>query len=176
VELDSGLNNPNNAYVNAGGVSGGRRHLMNGSASYTMPWFGILLGTQFRVQSGLPITRTWTVPTCSSTVTTKCLNQQNQSINVEPRGSTELPWLSSADVRIGKTIHLERHSFDVSVDWYNVTNANTVFDVGRNSNTRTVRYAGDPNQPQTSIANWMSPTGVLGPRIMRMNLTYSFGQ
>ncbi len=100
-----GLQNPNNLYVNAGGVSGGRRHLINGSASYTLPWYGILLGTEFRVQSGLPITRTWTIPVCPAAAPNlpgNCVSQSNQSINVEPRGSRELPWLNSADMRVGK--------------------------------------------------------------------------
>jgi hypothetical protein len=163
-----GLQNPNNLYINAGGVSGGRRHLINGSASYMLPWFGILVATDFRVQSGLPITRTWTPQLCSTTVTTNCLNQ-SQSINVESRGSRELPWLNSADMRVGKTFHLENQSFDVSVDAFNVTNANTVYSVGTSSNTRTVRFANDPAQPLTTIANFLSPTGVLGPRIIRFN-------
>src|SRR5262249_37564572 len=79
-----GLQNPNNLYVNASGVSGGRRHLINGSASYTLPWYGILVGTEFRVQSGLPITRTWPVPVCPATapnLTGNCVNQSNLTLN-----------------------------------------------------------------------------------------------
>jgi Carboxypeptidase regulatory-like domain/TonB-dependent Receptor Plug Domain len=169
------LGNPNNVNVNAGGISGGRRHIFNGSASYVLPWYGILVGTQFRVQSGLPITRTWTPQVCSGTVTTNCLNQ-TQSLNVEPRGSRELPWLNSVDLRVGKVFKVRQHTFDLSVDAYNVTNANTVFSVGTASNTRNVRAGGDPNSPLVAIPNFMSPTGVLGPRIVRFNMTYSFSQ
>jgi len=135
----------------------------------------VLISSEFRAQSGLPITRTWTPQLCSPTVTTNCLNQ-NQSLNVVPRGSIELPALSTADLRIGKTLNFENHKFDLSVDFYNVTNANTVYDVGTNSTTRNIRYAGDSSQPVRTIANFMSPTGILGPRIVRFNMTYSFGQ
>jgi len=173
-----GLQNPNQVFVNASGVSGGRRHLINGSASYTLPWFGLVLATEFRIQSGLPITRQWVPDVCSPTVTTNCLTQSLASLplNVESRGSRELPWLSSGDARVGKTFRLERHTFDVSMDTFNITNANTVYAVNTLSNTRQVRYGGDPKQPVTTIANFLSPTGVLGPRIVRLNLTYTFSQ
>jgi hypothetical protein len=170
------LNNPNNAFVNAGGISGGRRHIFNGSASYVLPWYHILVGTEFRVQSGLPITRTWTPPTCSATVLSNCLNQ-SQSLNAEPRGTVELPWLSSADLRVGKTWRVKRQTIDMSLDAYNITNTNTVFSVRTNTGTTLIRYGGsiDPTVPQTSIQTFLSPTGILGPRILRFNVTYSFG-
>jgi hypothetical protein len=177
-----GLQNPNQVFVNGSGPGAsaiGRRHLMNGSASYTLPWRNIVVATEFRVQSGLPVTRQWTPAVCSPTTATptNCLNQNtaSQPINVIPRGSVELPWLSSADARVGKTFRVtERNTFDVNIDIFNVTNANTVYSVGTLSNTRTVHYAGDPAQPLITIPNWLSATGVLGPRIVRLGLTYSF--
>ena len=66
VDLVS-LSNPNNAFVNAGGESGGRRHNFKASGSYTLP-YKVLVAANLRLQSGLPITRTWTVPTCSASV------------------------------------------------------------------------------------------------------------
>ena len=170
------LSNPNNAFVNAGGISGGRRHIFNGSASYTLPWYHILVGTEFRLQSGLPITRTWTPATCSATIVSNCLNQ-SQSLNAETRGTVELPWLSSADLRVGKTFAIRRNSLDLSMDVYNVTNANTVFSVRTGTGTTTVRYGGslDPSAPTATFQQFLLPTGILGPRILRFNMTYSFG-
>ena len=52
----SGLNNPNNVFVNAEGESGGRGHQLKINGSYTLPW-QIVSGVEYRVQSGLPITR-----------------------------------------------------------------------------------------------------------------------
>jgi len=169
------LGNPNNVNVNAGGISGGRRHIFKGSASYILPWYGILIGTEFQMQSGLPITRTWTPPVCSATVLTNCLNQ-NQGLNVTPRGSIELDGLNVFNVKIGKSFRVGRQLLDLSIDGYNLSNANTVYSVATNSTTRAVRYAGDPAQPQVFIPNFMSPNNALGPRIWRFNLTYSFGQ
>jgi hypothetical protein len=177
------LSNPNNVYVNdvgPGASAIGRRHQMNGSASYTLPWENIVVATEFRIQSGLPITRTWSPQTCSPATLTpqvaNCLNQ-NATVNVIPRGSVELPWLKSADIRFGKTFKAtDNNTFDVAFDIFNITNANTVYSVGTLSNTRNVHIAGDPAQPIVTIPNWLSATGVLGPRILRLGLTYTFSR
>ena len=57
VDLTS-LANPNTAFVNAAGESGGRRHNFKATGAYDLP-YGILFGFGFRLNSGLPITRTW---------------------------------------------------------------------------------------------------------------------
>src|SRR5207344_1869545 len=54
VDMTS-LANPNNAFVNAAGENGGRRHNFKASGSYDLP-YGILFGFGFRLNSGLPIT------------------------------------------------------------------------------------------------------------------------
>jgi hypothetical protein len=59
---------------------------------------------------------------------------------------------------------------------YNVTNANTIYNVRTGTGETNVRYANDPTQPVTRIATFLSPTGALGPRIIRFNVTYWFGQ
>jgi hypothetical protein len=138
------------------------------------------VATEFRIQSGLPVTRQWAPAQCSPATLTpvNCLNQSTSSlpINVIPRGSVLLPWLKSEDIRIGKTFRATEHqTFDVNCDIFNITNANTVYSVGTLSNTRTVHYAGDPTQRLLTIPNWYSATGVLGPRIVRLGLTYTFG-
>jgi hypothetical protein len=46
----------------------------------------------------------------------------------------------------------------------------------RNTSTLTrIKVGGDPRLPDTLIPSFMSPTGVLGPRIVRANVTYQFG-
>ena len=65
--------------------------------------------------------------------------------------------------------------FELGMDAYNLTNANTVYDVRTGTGRTTVRYANDPAQPVTQIPTFRSPTGALGPRIIRLNFTYWFG-
>ena len=49
------------------------------------------------------------------------------------------------------------------------------FDVRRRT-TRlsSIRVVGDPNAPVTSIPSFLSPTSVLAPRVVRLNVTYKF--
>jgi hypothetical protein len=168
------LSNPNSAYVNAGGTSGGRRHNFKAIGSYMFP-YRITFGMNFRISSGRPITRSVTISGCSATITTNCLNQGNTGINAEPRGAEELPALATLDLRAGRKFRTRGQDFELSMDVYNLTNANTVFDVRTGTGLTNVRYANDPTQPVTQIQTFMSPTGILGPRIIRFNVTYWFG-
>jgi hypothetical protein len=168
------LANPNAAYVNADGVSGGRRHNFKATGSYLLP-YRITFGANFRISSGLPITRTVSIPGCTTTVTTSCLNQGSTTVNAEPRGSVELDALSTLDVRGGRLLNIGGQRFELSMDVYNVFNSNTVYSVRQGTGLTNIRYANDPTQPVTQIATFRSPTGILGPRIIRFNLTYWFG-
>ena len=174
VDMTS-LSNPNNAYVNANGVSGGRRHNFKASGSYLFP-YRITFGANFTASSGLPITRGVTITGCSATITVNCLNQGNTGVNAEPRGSVELPAMIRFDMRAGRLFNVAGQRFELSMDVYNVANANTVYSVRTGTGLTNVRYANNPSEPIRQIATFMSPTGILGPRIIRFNMTYWFGQ
>jgi hypothetical protein len=167
VDLTS-LANPNAAFVNAAGESGGRVHNFKATGSYEMPW-KVVVGGNFRLQSGLPITRTWAIP---STL----LRQGAVTVNAEPRGSYELPWLPTLDLRAGRYFGFGGNRLELSVDAYNATNANTVFGVRTNTGLATVRVDGDPANPPTSIVAFLSPTSILAPRVFRFNISYDFGR
>ena len=176
VDLTS-LANPNVAFVNASGVSGGRRHNFKASGSYMLP-YAVLLAANFRFQSGLPITRTWQVPACSGTVTSNCLRQTlaNPGVNAEPRGSVELGTLPTLDLRAGKYFDFRRDRIELSMDVYNLTNANTVYNVRTGTGQTAIRVNGDLSQPTTQITTFLSPTQFLAPRVVRFNVTYSFNR
>jgi hypothetical protein len=168
------LANPNSAQVNADGISGGRRHNFKVSGSATLP-YRLVFGANFLLSSGRPITRTVSIPGCTQTVTTGCLLQGSQTVNAEPRGTVELPGRYQTDLRIGRLFNLNGRKFELAMDAYNLTNANTVYDVRTGTGRTNIRYANDPNLPVTQIAMFNSPTGALGPRIIRLNVTYWFG-
>jgi hypothetical protein len=167
------LANPN-ALINSEGESGGRRHLFKMSGSYMFP-YDILFGANLRMQSGLPTTRTFTVAACTATVTTNCLSQGQTTILAETRGSTRLDGLYTIDVRAGRMFRFGSNRVELSVDAYNLTNANTVYAIRTGSSLTNIRVNGDPNEPITQIPTYNSPSGVLGPRIFRFNVTYWFG-
>jgi hypothetical protein len=167
VDLNS-LANPNAALVNAAGESGGRRHNFKASGAYELP-YQIQFGANFRLQSGLPITRSWQIPS-------GVLRQGSVTVNAEPRGSVELDWLPTLDLRAGRYFNLRGNRFELSVDFYNATNANTVFGVRTNTGLATIRVDGDPANPTTQITAFMSPTQLLAPRVIRFNVAYEFGR
>jgi len=168
------LENPNAARVNADGISGGRRHSFKASGSATLP-YRIVFGANFLISSGQPITRTVSIGACTVTITTGCLRQGAQTVNAEPRGSVELPGRYQVDLRLGRLFNLNGQRFEIGVDAYNLSNANTIYSVRTGTGLTNVRYANDPTRPVTQIATFNSPTGALGPRIIRFNLTYWFG-
>jgi hypothetical protein len=173
VDLTS-LSNPNNAFVNAGGISGGRRHNLKASGSYTLP-YKVLIAANFRLQSGLPVTRTWAIPACSVTVTANC-TRQAVTVNAEPRGSVELGTLPTLDLRTGRFFDFRHDRVELSMDVYNLTNANTVFGVRNTTGTASIRVNGDPRNPTTLINAFLSPTQFLAPRVVRFNVTYTFNR
>jgi hypothetical protein len=176
VDLTS-LANPNVAFVNASGVSGGRRHNFKASGSYMLP-YSVLVAANFRFQSGLPITRTWQVPACTATLTTNCLRQTlaNPGVNAESRGSVELSTLPTLDLRAGKFFDFRRDRIELSMDVYNLSNTNTVYNVRTGTGQTAIRVNGDLTQPTTQIATFLSPTQFLAPRVVRFNVTYSFNR
>lgn len=171
----AGLANPNQVFVNTRGESGGRRHNFKGSGSVELPW-NIRFAANFRLQSGEPTTRQWAVPACSGSVTTNCARQSN-TVNAEPRGSFQLPWLPTLDIRVGRVFSLGGvKNVELSVDGYNFTNENTVYGIRTTTGLTNIRVAGNPAAPVTQIATFNSPTQVLSPRVFRFNVTYRFGQ
>ena len=166
-----------NSLINASGESGGRRHQFKMTGTYMLP-YQVLFGANLLMQSGQPFNRTFTVQACSATVTANCINQTGTSttINAEPRGSRELSALITSDIRFGRRFRIGTNGLELSMDIYNVANANTTYDVRRTSTLTRIKVAGDPTVPDTLIPSFLSPTGVLAPRILRFNVTWSFGQ
>jgi hypothetical protein len=176
------LASPNNL-INAAGEAGGRRHNLKLTGSYTFP-YQILVGGNFRLQSGLPVTRSWVVPACSAAITGNCL-PTSATVNAEAPGAVYLPTLPTLDLRAGRFFGIGGNRLELSMDIYNVTNANTVYDVCNQSQTTTpcqsgtgltpVHVAGDPNAPQTLVQTFLAPRAFLAPRVIRFNISYQFG-
>jgi hypothetical protein len=116
------------------------------TGSYMLP-YEILFGGNFLWQSGLPFQRTFAVQQCSGSVTSNCVSQNNQTINAEPRGSRELGQLVTADVRFGRRFKIGTNGVELSLDLYNVANANTIYAVRSTSTQTRIKVNGDPAQP-----------------------------
>ena len=132
--------------------------------------YQIVFGANFRLQSGLPITRTWADPP------RRCCVRAAVTVNAEPRGSLELDWLPTLDLRAGRFFFGGGNRLELSLDVYNATNANTVFSVRTGTGLSTIRVDGDSANPPVQIQQFLSPTAVLAPRVLRFNMAYHFGR
>jgi hypothetical protein len=99
-------------------------------------------------------------------------NPGGVTVNAEPRGNDLLPWLPTLDLRASKGFRFGAQDVSLEMDIYNVTNANTVFAVRTLTGRINVLQGG--SGPTSNIPQYMSPTGVLGPRIIRFNVVYRF--
>ena len=68
------VSTPNNAFVNAAVKAAAPVITFKATGSYDLP-YGIAFGFGFRMNSGLPVTRTWQIQSCSATVLTNCVRQ-----------------------------------------------------------------------------------------------------
>ncbi len=168
-----------NSLVNSAGENGGRHHLFKLTGSYLFP-YQITFGANLRLQSGLPINRTWQVPACSATVTSDCLvpptGSNSVTLNMAPLGSVLLPALHTIDIRVGKLFTFGKQRFEADLDIYNLTNANTTYAVRTNTGTSRVTDYTTPDLSTATIPSYLSPTGVLGPRIIRFGVTFWFSR
>ena len=78
-------------------------------------------------------------------------------------------------VRAGKIIRFGGNSVELDMDVYNLTNANTIYSVRTGSTMSSVIDYNQSSLPTITVPQFKSPTGALGPRIIRFNITYLFG-
>lgn len=146
--------NPNNRINNTGGPGFfDRTYVFKSSGSYLLPW-NIQLSGVFKAQSGTPWTR---VLTASSSLDGAPLNQGSISVYAEPRGSRRFPTVRMLDLRISKSAAVGRHSLEGILDIFNVINVNTITSINGQTGPR-----------------FAAPLAILGPRVVRLGLRYSF--
>ena len=160
-----------NLLINADGVittaaNADRPHQFKLTGSYLLPYQDILLSANFRSQSGPPVTRQ---------ISQRLSIGGNQTINLEPLGNTRLDRLNTIDLRVSKNFRMgTTKELAANLDLSNLTNANTVWEVRTLTPSITVRQNGDPNGTLNRIPQFLSPTQVLGPRIVRLGVSFKF--
>jgi hypothetical protein len=157
------LINANGAITSTGFADKPNQFKLTGS--YLLPFYDINVSANLRSSSGPPITRQ---------ISQRLAFGGNQTINLEPLGAHRLPTMNTIDLRASKIFRFGNRSLSADVDFYNLTNANTVWEVRTLTPAITVRQAGDATGNLNSIAQFNSPTQVLGPRILRFGLSLKF--
>jgi len=160
--------NPNtliNAEGPVTGQLGDRPHQFKLTGSYILPFYEIGIAGNLNTQSGIALTRQ---------VSTAQTVGGNTTVNVEPLGSYRLDRRTAADLRVFKTARFGGRSLEVSVDFNNVTNANTVWDARTLSGTINLRQNGNPTGAINTVPQFGSPAQVYGPRNIRFNAALRF--
>jgi carboxypeptidase family protein/TonB-dependent receptor-like protein len=141
-----------------------RTHTFKLSGSYLLP-MDFEISSNFRVQTGPPITRTASF----------ALNQGTVTVNAEALGSVRLDNQVTLDARIAKVFKLGGgRELEATADGYNLFNANTVWQVRTLTGRINVRQGGLATGAVVNQPQFLSPTGILGPRIFRLGLGFRF--
>jgi carboxypeptidase family protein/TonB-dependent receptor-like protein len=147
------------------GQIGDRPHQFKLTGTYLTPFYDIGLAANFNSQSGIAVTRQVTVAQTVGGTST---------VNVEQLGSTRIDTRTVMDLRVFKVMNFGPRSLEASVDFSNLWNANTVWDVRTLSGTINLRQNGDPNGAINTVPQFISPAQVYGPRNIRFNVAFRF--
>jgi hypothetical protein len=130
---------------------------------YILPFHDVIVSGNFRSQQGPPVTRQINRALAIGGV---------QTINLEPLGNTRIDTLTTIDLRLGKLFTFNNRTLEASVDFDNLTNANTVWGV------RTLTPATTFTDPTTGnkalLQQFLSPSQILGPRTVVFRLAIKF--
>jgi Carboxypeptidase regulatory-like domain/TonB-dependent Receptor Plug Domain len=159
--------NPNTLILTDGPIElNDRPHQFKLTGTYVLPWYDIYVSGNYRAQSGPPIRRQ---------VTTALQVGGTTAVNAEPFGTDRLDTLRTLDFRVSKAIALRGDDqIELDLDIFNLTNANTIWDVNQNTGRTNVRPSGDPAATPVNVPLWGLPTQVLAPRIIRFGVSYRF--
>ena len=151
--------------TNFNGQIGDRPHQLKITGTYVLPFHDIGFAANMNSQSGVAITRQLAV---AKTV------GGNSTVNVEPLGSYRLPRRTVGDLRLFKNTQFGSRQLETSVDFNNVTNANTFWDARTLGGTINLRQNGDPAGAINTVPQFGSPSQVYGPRNIRFNVAFRF--
>lgn len=157
-----------NAFLNTAGPIAlfDRPHQLKVAGNYILP-YDINLGVNYRMQSGPPINRQVSVPLS--------FGGGSDTINVEPQGAHRLPTQNVVDMRLAKIFPLPNNrAFELDMDVFNLTNANTAWEQRSLTGRLNVREGGDPTGTLLNIQQFLSPSQILAPRIIRFAASFRF--
>jgi hypothetical protein len=78
------------------------------------------------------------------------------------------------DLRVSKVARFGVRELEGSIDFNNLFNANTVWDVRTLSGTIGLRQDGNPTGTLNVVPQFLSPAQVYGPRNIRLNVAFRF--
>jgi hypothetical protein len=158
-----GVNNTQTFAVN--GQLTDRPHQFKLTGTYILPLYDIGVAGNLNTQSGIAVTRQ---------VSTTLSVGGTTTVNVEEPGSARLPTRTVVDLRLFKAVRFGARELEGSIDFNNLLNVSTVWDVRTLSGTINLRQNGDPNGAINTVPQFLSPAQVYGPRNIRFNVAFRF--
>jgi hypothetical protein len=141
-----------------------RPNQFKSTGMYILPWHDLLISGNLSIQQGPPITRQISRAIGFAT---------NQIINLEPLGNTRLDVLTKIDVRVGKVFRFANsRSVETSVDFDNLTNANTIWSA--RNRTEATTFTDPTTGNKATLQQFLSPVSVLAPRTVVFRAAFKF--
>jgi hypothetical protein len=120
--------------------------------------WGLRVTPVLKMQSGAPYGRYVSIPGCTATTTTNCLNYGTQLVLVEPIGTRRQDTVSVFDFRVEKQVRFaDRARAGLFIDLFNVANSNTAV-----------------NEVWISGSRFERASTVLGPRIAKFGVKFDW--
>jgi hypothetical protein len=153
---DTDLNDPNRLRFPRGIIGNDSERALRISGSYRLPGDVTLAGSML-ANNGYPYVSTYSLTRAVAATQGITLTRATQTINLSERGDERLPNVMMVDLRLSRPFRFGSRSFQPTIDFFNVTNTDT-----------------RDNQNSAIGANYLLPTSILAPRIIRVGFSLNF--
>jgi hypothetical protein len=150
------LNDPNRTRFPRGIVGNDSERAFRLSGSYELP-LQISLAGSVVANNGYPYVSTYSLTRAVAATQGITLTRATQSISLSERGEERLPNVTLVDLRLSRRFRFGARSFQPTIDVFNVTNSDT-----------------RDNQNSAVGANYLLPTSILAPRVIRIGFALNF--
>jgi hypothetical protein len=153
------LNDPNNTRFPTGIVGNDSEQAFRLSGSYTLP-LNISLSGSMVANNGYPYVSTFNLTRAAAAAQGITLTRASQTIQLSKRGDERYENVVLFDMRLAKTFRFGGRSFQPQIDFFNISNADTVV-----------------NTTTAVGGSYLLPAGgdpILSPRIIRVGFSFNF--
>jgi hypothetical protein len=150
------LNDPNPTRFPRGIIGNDSERALRISGSYELP-YGISFAGSMLANNGYPYVSTYSLSRAAAATQGITLTRATQTIQLSERGEERFPNVTMVDLRLSRRFRFGTRSFQPTIDFFNVTNTDT-----------------KDNQNNAVGANYLLPTSILAPRIIRIGFSLNF--
>jgi hypothetical protein len=150
------LNDPNLRRYPRGIIGNDSERAFRLSGSYRLP-ADINLAGSMLANNGYPYVSSYSLSRATALTQGIALTRATQTITLSQRGDERLPNVTMVDLRLSRPFRFGSRSFQPTVDFFNVMNVDT-----------------RDNQNSAVGANYLLPTSILAPRIIRVGFSLNF--